>query len=128
MVVVVLILGIVAAVAVPRMFNTADTAGENASRQQLALLRTSIELYRSTNGVYPPGTDLSVELQPFLRGPFPAPQLGTVRGMRGVLVDADTDSAVAAQAVDPPNGNGWVYKPVNGDIKLNLTTGTGSDW
>lgn len=128
MVVVVLILGIVAAVAVPRMFNTADTAGENATRQQLALLRTSIELYRSTNGVYPPGSDLSAELQPFLRGPFPAPQLGTVRGLRGVLIDGDGDAAVAAQAVNPPDGNGWVYKPSNGDIKLNLTNGVGSDW
>ena len=64
MVVVVLILGIVAAVAVPRMFNTADTAGENSTRQQLALLRTAVELYRSTNAVYPPGNDFAEELQP----------------------------------------------------------------
>ncbi|XZE54708.1 type II secretion system protein [Planctomycetaceae bacterium SH139] len=128
MVVVVLILGIVAAVAVPRMFNTADSAGENATRQQLALLRTSIELYRSTNGAYPPGTDFATELQPFLRGPFPAPQLGAVRGLNGVLIDANGDTAVEAAAATPPAGNGWVYKPANGDIKLNLTTGVGSNW
>ncbi len=128
MVVVVLILGIVAAVAVPRMFNTADSAGENATRQQLALLRTSIELYRSTNGAYPPGTDFAVELQPFLRGPFPSPQLGAVRGLNGVLIDANADTAVEAAAAAPPAGNGWVYKPANGDIKLNLTAGVGADW
>lgn len=128
MVVVVLILGIVAAVAVPRMFSTADTAGENATRQQLALLRTSVELYRSTNSSYPPGANLARELEPFLRGPFPSPQLGAVRSLSGVLIDADTDPKKAAVAASSPGTNGWVYKPVNGDIKLNLASGTGSDW
>lgn len=128
MVVVVLILGIVAAVAVPRMFGTADTAGENATRQQLGLLRTAVELYRTTNQQYPPGTDLALELQPFLRGPFPAPQMGDVRGMSGVLIDNNADTQTAAVAANPPNNNGWVYKPANGDIRLNITSGLGSDW
>lgn len=127
MVVVILILGIVAAVAVPRMFNTADTAGENATRQQLTLLRTSIEIYRSENASYPPGTDLAVELAPYLRGPFPVPQMGTVRNLAGVAIDANTDPLTRA-VPDGSAGNGWVYKPVNGDIGLNITSGTGSDW
>ena len=127
MVVVVLILGIVAAVAVPKMFNTADTAGENATHQQLALLRTALEIYRSENNTYPPGTDLAVELRPYLRGPFPVPQVGGVRNMAGVAIDTDTDINVGA-AADGSAGNGWVYKPANGDIALNLTSGSGSDW
>ena len=105
MVVVVLILGIVAAVAVPRMFNTADTAGENSTRQQLALLRTSVELFRSTNAVYPPGNDLAEELRPFLRGPFPSPQLGNVRGLTGVLVDSNSDASIPAA---PATGSRWL--------------------
>lgn len=128
MVVVVLILGIVAAVAVPRMFNTADTAGENATRQQLALLRTAVELYRATEQTYPPGADLPVELQPFLRGSFPSPQMGGVRGLSGILIDANTDAQLPAVAADTPGDNGWVYKPANGDIRLNISTGLGSDW
>lgn len=128
MVVVVLILGIVAAVAVPRMFNTADTAGENATRQQLALLRTAVELYRATEEEYPPGTDLALELQPFLRGSFPSPQMGNVRGLGGILIDGDTDAVQPAVAAEPPGDNGWVYKPTNGDIRLNITSGLGSDW
>ena len=128
MVVVVLILGIVAAVAVPRMFNTADTAGENSTRQQLALLRTAVELCRSTNAVYPPGTDFAEELRPFLRGPFPAPQLGTVRGLTGVLVDSNSDVSVPAEPATAPGSNGWVYKPINGDLRLNIESGLGSDW
>ncbi|WP_164104295.1 type II secretion system protein [Candidatus Laterigemmans baculatus] len=130
MVVVVLILGIVAAVAVPKMFNTADTAGENATHQQLALLRTALEIYRSENNTYPPGVDLPAELGPYLRGPFPIPQVGSVRNQAGVAIDADADPDVAAapSGSDGSDGNGWVYKPANGDIILNLTTGTGSDW
>ena len=36
--------------------------------------------------------------------------------------------AVQAAAADSPGTNGWVYKPANGDIGLNITSGTGSDW
>ena len=127
MVVVVLILGIVAAVAVPRMFGTADTAGENATRQQLALLRTAIELYRTEEQVYPPGTDLPLELQPYLRGAFPSPQMGAVRGVSEVHVDGNTDPDLPA-AASGDNNFGWTYKPANGDIRLNIATGLGSDW
>lgn len=127
MVVVVLILGIVAAVAVPRMFGTADTAGENATRQQLALLRTAIELYRTEQQVYPPGTDLPVELQPFLRGAFPAPQMGSIRGVTEVYIDSNTDATLPA-AASADEKFGWTYKPANGDIRLNIANGLGSDW
>ena len=128
MVVVVLILGIVAAVAVPRMFNTADTAGENATRQQLALLRTSIELYRASEQRYPPGNNLAEELRPYLRGTFPSPQMGSVRGLTGVLIDGNSDTSTPAVATEPPGENGWVYKPSNGEVRLNIATGLGSDW
>ena len=42
MVIVILILGIIAAVAAPRMFDTATTAEENTTRQQLAVLRQKL--------------------------------------------------------------------------------------
>ena len=42
MVIVILILGIIAAVAAPRMFDTASTAEENTTRQQLGVLRNAI--------------------------------------------------------------------------------------
>lgn len=138
MVVVVLILGIVAAVAVPKMFGTADTARENSTRQQLGMLRTAIELYRgNNNGDYPKGDNLATELQPYLNGPFPAPQFGDVKGKLGVHIDStqNTNPAVAS----PSDTNGWVYKPYTGEIRLNIPASTqgqdgtataneGSDW
>jgi len=42
LVVVVLIMGIIAAVAVPKMFDTATTARENSTRQSLLSLRHAI--------------------------------------------------------------------------------------
>jgi len=137
MVVVVLILGIVAAVAVPKMFGTADTARENSTRQQLGMLRTAIELYRgNNNGEYPPGANFCTALQPYLNGPFPAPQFGDAKGKLGVHIDTakNTNPAVAS-----PSGNdGWVYKPHTGEIRLNIAASTtqdgtttaneGSDW
>lgn len=54
LVVVVLILGIIAAVAVPRVVRSTASAGESALKQDLAAIRSAIELYASDhNGVFP---------------------------------------------------------------------------
>src|SRR5262245_38352560 len=77
LVVVVLILGIIAAVAAPRMFNTSKTAGENSTRTSLSIVRSAIELYSAqNNGSYPAAAGLTTALKPYLKGPFPAVQTG----------------------------------------------------
>lgn len=127
MVVVVLILGIVAAVAVPKLFGSADSAGKNATRQKLAALRTALELYSARNdGKYP--TDeatLVTGLTPYLNGPFPAVAFGDQAGTDAaakVHIDNSTDSATSPPTPDTSNGKGWVYKPFNGQIKVNIAT------
>ncbi len=128
MVIVILILGIVAAVAAPKMFDTAKTAEENSTRQQLAILRNAIEMYRARDGVYPLVNALPARMAEMLNGPFPSPSMGTVRGLAGVYYDSNTDLAVAA-VPSPGPGNGWVYKPANGSLKINVAAGTlGSAW
>ena len=128
MVIVILILGIIAAVAAPRMFDTATTAEENTTRQQLAVLRNAIEMYRARSGIYPVTNDLPVAMASMLNGPFPAPSIGSVRGDSAVYYDADSD--VNTPVVPDPNVvGGWAYKPVNGSLKLNVAnTETGFDW
>ena len=128
MVIVILILGIIAAVAAPRMFDTATTAEENTTRQQLAVLRNAIEMYRARSGIYPLTNDLPVAMASMLNGPFPAPSIGSVRGDSAVYYDADSD--VNTTVVPDPNvAGGWAYKPVNGSLKLNVAnTETGFDW
>ncbi len=128
MVIVILILGIIAAVAAPRMFDTATTAEENTTRQQLAVLRNAIEMHRARDGTYPALNQLPVEMAKMLNGPFPSPSVGTARGKTGVYYDATTTADVAVVA-DATEDAGWAYKPLNGTLKLNVATGTtGADW
>lgn len=124
MVIVILILGIIAAVAAPRMFDTATTAEENTTRQQLQVLRNSIEMARARDGVYP-GADLEAVMATMLNGPFPSPTVGSHRDDAGVYIDADTDPDVAV-VPNASSPGGWAYKPANGSLKLNVSATEGN--
>ena len=128
MVIVILILGIIAAVAAPRMFDTAATAEENTTRQQLGVMRNAIEMYRARAGFYPGANTLPAAMATMLNGPFPAPTIGAVRDNANVYYDSSSDTAVdvvANEAVDA----GWAYKPANGSLKLTVAIGDqGAEW
>jgi general secretion pathway protein G len=51
--IVVVILGILAAVVIPQFTNAADDASVASARTQLQTMRSQIELYRAQNGSYP---------------------------------------------------------------------------
>lgn len=55
LVIVVVILGVIAAIAVPRISRGAKGADESALRQDLAILRASIEIYSAEHGGVLPG-------------------------------------------------------------------------
>lgn len=128
MVIVILILGIIAAVAAPRMFDTASTAEHNTTRQQLAVLRNAIEMYRARSGQYPQVDELPLAMESMLNGPFPAPSIGSARGEGDVYYDNDSDTTVPV--VPAPNDTaGWAYKPVNGSLRLNVPIDeAGAEW
>jgi general secretion pathway protein G len=113
LVVVVLILGIIAAVAAPRMFDTAGTARENSTRTSLVILRDAIELYKSQNNAYPPAATLPTALKPYLKGPFPAVQMGSNRNANIVVTTQDPIAAPEA------GGAGWAYNQTTGDVVIN---------
>jgi general secretion pathway protein G len=113
LVVVVLILGILAAVAAPKMFDTAGDARQNGTRQSLTVLRDAIELYKAQNGSYPAAASLATSLKPFIKGPFPAVQVG-----------ANQNATVVASSQNPittpeSGGAGWAYNQTTGDIVVN---------
>tara|TARA_R110002111_G_scaffold156555_1_gene223225 strand:- start:124 stop:552 length:429 start_codon:yes stop_codon:yes gene_type:complete len=129
LVIVILILGILAAVAAPRMFDTATNAEVNTSRQQLSVLRNAIEIARATNGAYPAADTLETVLGPMLNGAFPSPSIGTARGLTGVHYDTDADADVAVAPDVSEDTAGWAYKPANGQLRLNVANGQpGADW
>lgn len=113
LVVVVLILGIIAAVAAPRMFDTASDARQNSTKTSLAVLRDAVELYKAQNGSYPPAATLPAALDTYLRGPFPAVQLGANQNAN---VAASTQNPIATPEA---GGAGWAYNETTGDIVVN---------
>jgi general secretion pathway protein G len=117
LVVVVLIIGILAAVAAPKMFKQADDARENATRASLVVIRDSIEIYRSQNGKPPPAAaTLATALKPYINGQFPKVQT--------VLVPTENrNNTVVANDGDPiatPAGTaGWAYNESTGEFVVN---------
>src|SRR3972149_6138538 len=81
LVVVIMILGILAAVAVPKLLNTTTTATDNGLRQTLGVVRNAIEVYSANNPYKLPGADSSEttfkdDLKLYLRGEFPKCPIG----------------------------------------------------
>ena len=113
LVVVVLILGILAAVAAPRMFDTANTARQNGTKQSLSVIRDAIELYKSQNGSFPPAATMATDLKPFLKGPFPSVQIGANQNANVV---ASTQNPIASAEA---GGAGWAYNVTTGEVVVN---------
>ena len=113
LVVVVLILGILAAVAAPRMFDKASEARENSTHQSLVVVRDAIQLYKAETGSYPALATIAADLKPHLNGPFPAAQCAT-----------NNNNQVAASAEDPitsvvGEAKGWAYNETTGEFVVN---------
>jgi general secretion pathway protein G len=102
LVVVVLVLGILAAIAAPRLVNTATYAKTNSTKASLNIVRDAIELYKGDNGSYPPAATLATALKPYLKGPFPAAQIGNTNAN----VATSTQNPISAPEA---GGAGWAY-------------------
>ncbi len=114
LVVVVLILGILAAIAAPKIINNADEAADSGVAQTLAAVRDALELYKTqaTAGGYPQGTsaEIHTKLKDFIRGTnFPK---ATVAGLNSNVIKIDSGLTVSGT-------QGWVYDPTSGDFIIN---------
>lgn len=113
LVVVIMILGILAGVAAPKLLNTSGQANEAAVRQTLSVVRNAIELYAAQNGGAMPA-DPSSDLADYLRGDFPASPVGA--GDSSVTIVTATTALSAADASD------WRYSSGSGEF-ISDTTG-----
>lgn len=122
LVIVILILGILAAVAAPRMFDTATNARTSATRHSLTVVRDAIQLYRAQNGALPGevGTELDLknDLINMLNGPFPRSEVGNVGDSVRIQ---NTGAALTVSGVES-----WAYDNVSGEFKCN--SAAGSNW
>jgi general secretion pathway protein G len=129
LVIVVVIIAIIGAIAIPKMSRGAEGASDASLTQDLAALRSALDLYQSEHGgCYPPSAGASDALTsytddqgnvsavkdathvygPYLRSVPPLP-VGPRRGGTGI---AAADAA----------GIGWIYDPSTGAICANTTT------
>jgi general secretion pathway protein G len=119
LVVVVLVLGIIASVAAPKMFDTASDARNNATVQSLSVVRNAIELHRAQIGTLPgnAGTeaDFKADLVPFLSGPFPKSQLSAAANNANVGVQ------VTGTALGLGGTEDWKFDNVSGEFIINTT-------
>lgn len=125
LVVVVLILGILAAVAAPGLLSYSDTAVDNGLRQTLTTVRDAIDKYRAETGDWPGqdllDTTLKADLAPYLRGAFPSSPVGAKNS--GVLIVALSVPLTA----DIVPLHGWKYSSATGEFIVNDSSPLASD-
>ena len=121
LVVVVMILGILAAVAAPKLFQTSGTATDNGLRQTLTVVRDAIDLYGADNaGALPPctgtGADFKAALADYLRGEFPECPVGDAAGNNDVVPTTGTGAAGDASPTA-----GWKFNTDDGTFICNFS-------
>lgn len=123
LVVVIMILGILGAVAAPRFMSTSAGAADSGLKQSLSVIRSAIEMYAAENaGAYPSGPEATFkeEIGPYLRGSrFPRCPVGN-RNDEVAISDATPLAAVDGTA-------SWVYNPNTGEFICNSDDEAPSD-
>lgn len=118
LVVVVLVLGIIASIATPKMFDTASDARTNGTIQSLSVLRDAIELHKAQYGTYPgnAGTeaDLKADLDGFVKGAFPKNQISAASN------DASVTVVTAGNPLAASGTSDWKYDNQTGELIINL--------
>jgi general secretion pathway protein G len=127
LVVVVMILGILAAVAAPKLLGTSGTATDNGLRQTLSVVRDAVERYAAeNNGEYPAtdGSEVTFKsaIGPYLRGPFPECPVG--------LANNEVEVVGVGTVPLPANGTGtkaWRFSHATGEFIINSDDDDHSD-
>jgi len=121
LVVVVMIIGIIAAIVTPKVVKMTQTATDNSARQTLTVLRGAIDAYASSNnGAFPTltGSGSTSFVTTYLRSAaFPACPVGAAAGNNGVTVQ--TTGAELSGNADASPTNGWKFDSSSGEIIIN---------
>ena len=126
LVVVILILGVLAGVAAPKLLGTSARATDHGLCQTLTIVRDAIEHYAVDHGgAIPPctgtGADFRTALEPYIRSNFPDCPVGPAQ-------NSDVDPRSGAQTVEgvATPTEGWTYHVDTGDFACNYAAPTAS--
>jgi general secretion pathway protein G len=139
--IVVMIIGILAAIAIPKFSNASQTARVNALKEDLRLMRTQISVYKSQHAANPgyPGGDTQQEptaavaadqLLKFTDGNGNVSDTQSNIFRWGPYLDAIPKNPVngeagfkilgPAEAFVADGTTGWLYQPLTGTFKANI--------
>ena len=127
LVIVILILGILAAITLPKVFNNLAEASDSSAKQSLAAVRDAIDMYRAMNGGALPGADkqegtFKKELAKYLRGSFPKCPVGVAKNSQVLVLDVAEPLSAA-----PSSPASWMYSIATGQFIINDNSQTVSD-
>ena len=123
LVIVVMILGILATIALPKVLGASKTATDNGVRQSLSVIRTAIDSYSAENDGKLPGADGAEstfinEMAVYLRGKeFPACPVGAAKNNSVYMLSGN--GAIADSVSGTEATYSWVYKFETGDFHVN---------
>jgi general secretion pathway protein G len=120
LVVVIMILGILAAVAVPKLVSTTSTATDNGLKESLSAIRNVVDAYAAQhNGVYPgaDGTEATfkADIATAMRNTFPTCPIGAKDATVSVVTTAGPLTADSS-------GKSWQYSNKDGSFICNSHT------
>jgi len=119
LVVVVMILGILAAVAAPKLLNTSSSAAENGLKESLGVVRDAIERFAAEHAGQLPGTPAGTkaafltDITPYLRGAG-LPKC-PVAGANNDVAITNASAPLTAGA----GGESWMYSTADGTFICN---------
>ena len=126
LVVVILILGILAAVAAPKLFSTNESALDNGLRQTLSVIRDTIALYAAENGGQLPGADgnqntFKKNVAPLLRT-FPQSPVG-IDPAKSDFIKMESGGVPLSGEIG--GGQGSIYDHITGEFRANTNALSG---
>jgi general secretion pathway protein G len=131
MVVVVMIIGILAAIAAPRLLGTTSRANEGAARQSLSVIRNAIDTFIAQHESKLPGADgnaatFTSDLAPYLRGTdFPICPVGAAKNNAINMVSGNGPASANVGSTD--SSLSWMYHYETGEFNINSTETSSDD-
>jgi|GEM_PF-1299931 len=121
LVVVVVIIGILAAVAAPRFFSKADAAKAQVALQKAAAMRSALEVFRaeSADGKFPADeAGVKTALQTLMRGGTPTLQYKKLTGSAIHVINETSDpTKLPTTGIDATTP--WIYNSCTGSVWVN---------
>lgn len=122
--IVISILGIMAAIVLPTLQDHSKKAKEAAAKDNLRIMRTTIETYAARHNGIPPGFPFDDPANPPTLAAFGVQLFSEPKYLTDMpnnpINDLDT-LIIQAEALpaDPTDASGWIYCPTTKDMRLN---------